>query len=1168
MGKHPAPDPAVPGTTSDAASGTRRPFWKRRRVLVLFILLVLPCLLLLAVGWFSLDDERLAGLARRGLSSVIASPVQLDLHREGLGLLELRNLHVEHGLPADSGSAFLQLDRLGFYGKPGQLVQRRIHLDSLVVAGCRLQLLWRDSLLLPGWLLTDAEPAAPASDSLALAGQLAQAFAGLEPLAERGFSLGSTTVIFRDLRLSLEGSQAGQPLDLSSPALNFSCKLPALENAQLRELATGKLPAGLLAEILLDWSGAWQERVQRAGDGLRPVPMPLDLLQQLHEADLLLALRGDFRQTLDAGFQIVRDTLSFRAALHVSPREIHLSHGADLLPLSDSLSLRFDLSIPLAVETPELAADLEMTLHGAELTGRGNLTALMKARDTGWRLRTNWDQLLEIRLDSLAALLPSHVPVVLAGRLSMQLSTRADLDLDSGFQPGAGRLTEDLLLEAPQVRMPFEALWLDSVRLEQHVAFDFELDEELLLADPLLKLDMVAGIRELPGMPAGVDVPDAFELALLVSGAGMEDSLRAALDLALPGWMEGRVDLSASAVLPSLAEWIADAERWLEQPGRFQELPLSMDVESSWLRVTGLQPELEGELRLSARLWTESGLKGWLEVTPQAAWQLDEESIELPFVRAGFEAGFPLVPGDPPLPDEASCSLVLQDLKPIEVEWRMRDAIPELSFRADALRLKDVLGLVPAGLVPSGFNLEQGTIWLDGHVTLDSLLMPRSVSADLVAGALAFSMDDLRADGLQVACSLLVTPDRMVYHAAGDLRELQLVQPRWSWTGFDFLASGELELPEAPDTGASLIALADGAAAESTHRLDLEIESVELRMELQARLQDLQPLAPAGATLSLTISDDRLLRPWPGLVMQGLLDCRLEWEYDREADAGICSGLLGIRLDSLRMEDIWLAGLELELPFRQPLSLLPAPQLEVESFLPPYDWNQLRARDRQLADFGARSRRELGRGWNLTLARAGYEEWQLTNMSADLVFRPGILECPEFRFELLGGAGRGSFSLHDPLVPQVRLDCALIGLDSRRFGFAASQNGGNRERINAIVSLEGSGTRPEDWEQLKGRLRMPDLEREVTINLLRALDAQGIDPSIGRVRKLLELPGFRYGVESVDFDMDHGFVRPRVALRKSPFSPLPDVTIPMSPLPLRYLVSQLDLAGPEGEIEP
>jgi hypothetical protein len=36
-----------------------------------------------------------------------------------------------------------------------------------------------------------------------------------------------------------------------------------------------------------------------------------------------------------------------------------------------------------------------------------------------------------------------------------------------------------------------------------------------------------------------------------------------------------------------------------------------------------------------------------------------------------------------------------------------------------------------------------------------------------------------------------------------------------------------------------------------------------------------------------------------------------------------------------------------------------------------------------------------------------------------------------------------------------------------------------------------------------------------------------------------------------------------VALRKSPFSPLPDVSIPMSPLPLGFMVRNFALAEEE-----
>jgi hypothetical protein len=141
----------------------------------------------------------------------------------------------------------------------------------------------------------------------------------------------------------------------------------------------------------------------------------------------------------------------------------------------------------------------------------------------------------------------------------------------------------------------------------------------------------------------------------------------------------------------------------------------------------------------------------------------------------------------------------------------------------------------------------------------------------------------------------------------------------------------------------------------------------------------------------------------------------------------------------------------------------------------------------------------------------------------------------------------------------------LIGLDSRHFEFGGGAGGGGAAQglVNAVLHLEGAGLDLRSLDQLRGQLRMPDLDRQVTLNLLRALDAQGVDPSIGKVRRLLELPGFRYRVERVDFDVAHGFARPRVSLRKSPFSPLPDVAIPMSPLPLGFMIRNFALAEEE-----
>jgi hypothetical protein len=356
--------------------------------------------------------------------------------------------------------------------------------------------------------------------------------------------------------------------------------------------------------------------------------------------------------------------------------------------------------------------------------------------------------------------------------------------------------------------------------------------------------------------------------------------------------------------------------------------------------------------------------------------------------------------------------------------------------------------------------------------------------------------------------------------------------------------------------------------------LELGRASLNLNAQVRANLADWRSQRPDQVELNATLGGAGQLRPWPGLRFSGTLG--IEQRVEHLGDGLYhTSGRLSSQLDSLAwQQDAALQDLVLDLPFEQMLRLEPVFSLDSDRRRSPLDWSGLRGWDRRQPVFEGSARttaagtsgggRE-GEGWALRIARARYGAWSLDALMVDLRPGQGRLDIPEFRFNLFGGGVRGSAEVVGLDSTRYALDCSLIGLDSRYFEFGDRLGGGRGQGglVHAVMSLEGQGLDLDALDQLRGWLRMPDLDRQVTLNLLRALDAQGVDPSIGRIRRLLELPGFRYRVERVEFDVAHGFARPRVSLKKSPFSPLPDVAIPMSPLPLGFMVRNFALAGEE-----
>ena len=253
-------------------------------------------------------------------------------------------------------------------------------------------------------------------------------------------------------------------------------------------------------------------------------------------------------------------------------------------------------------------------------------------------------------------------------------------------------------------------------------------------------------------------------------------------------------------------------------------------------------------------------------------------------------------------------------------------------------------------------------------------------------------------------------------------------------------------------------------------------------------------------------------------------------------------------LDQLRYEElVQLQRLHSAIHLEQDLVADPAHLwLAMQLQPPPVDWDLLRSLGRD----DPRDTPAIARGWALRVEEIDAMGIGVQQLALDLRAGQGRLDCPRFQCRLLDGEVRGAFQLAGWQHPEYAMWCTLTGVDSRQFRFGRKEEVDDEERdtgpvprsdrLDAVISLTGSGADLGALDELTGTMRFPELGREVTLNLLYALNQYSPDPNLGRVSKLLNLPGFRYSVETLDFDLAHGFVRPQVALRKSMFSPLPE----------------------------
>ncbi len=1139
-------EPVSPESNSSGPEADR----KSRRGCLVYSLLLLTVLSLIVIYLFrQLSDRTLGALLVNQLQEQLKTSASLDFQREGFSHFQLNNVE----LGKDTlHAALLSCESIHLHLRPSRLFKREIALDSLVISGLELSFQWRDSLLLPDWLL---QLTASGEVDSSAGSDLTELLAPLKVLADRKLGIAPFIFRLRDTRIRLEGTQQGKKLGYVSPPLGMSFLSPALSASDLFDLSEARLPEQLAAGIQLDWAGSWQDASQAIAGADCPLPLMPELVNRLADASLELNSSGRLSQHLRSGISLERDTLNAFLAIGYKPSELLLNHAGQAIELFDSLQVELTASVPVIASAPRvsLGAALRLPLEGFELDVVTQST--LTPRDSLWTLEGQAEQHMNVNLQLLPAAIQSLLLPLTSLQGEIDGDTRYRLLAGTSGDPVELELAQDLELNLKELALPEEGLQIENLRLGSTTAVQLDPANGYwpLQFSQTLRGDMQLDLSsELTGLN---ETQGSIAFAQEATG-GLEDSLRVSTSMHGTFPELAGLELSSRAALPTFNELAG----WLENPAlamaQFPEGFISMMAELPDLSL--LDAAANGSARVDLALNHGSELTGSFDFSPNGIWQMDDLVFQLPVMQAAFHS--PVLDAQALPPGPLTLELVMAELGELDLFWHQAEEMQSIDLKLRRLRIADLVSQLPAGILPPDVGIDRGLLWAEGALQLDQDFQLSEMDMHVRLAEAEAHDARWRGNGLQLTTDLRADKDSLHAVIHGSLRQLICTRPVWSWEEISLALDTDLRLPAAATLQEALILLSEGADAAAVQRLSLSHGANGFEVTAAIELPSLLDPRGASGQVDLMMDTPMLVQPWPGNHLDGRAAIHLELPAGETGSWRKLEGMIELDLSRLETPDLELAGLHLRLPVIQELRLDGEWPVQVHPGEPRYDWNRLRARQREEIAFD-RSVSQL-EGWTLGLKRVEASGLVLENLCADLVMAPGRLVCPEFRAELLGGGARGSFQmmLRDN-VPFAEMQASLIHLDSRRFDFATTAEGAQAERLDIVLSFSGGGWTADEWEQVRGRIRMPDLAAPVTLNLLRALDEQGIDPSIGRIRKLLSLPGFRYRVESVDFDVDHGFVRPQVALRKGLFSPLPDVAIPMSPLPVRYLLDELDVTS-------
>jgi hypothetical protein len=1141
----------------DTAKGNSIPRKKFRFRRILFLLMMIPIMLLiLIIAAAALTPPQTTGrIYSSRMSDILGFRTSASSIDFGwFSHISLQNLRFGgiaeyHGEVDPDSLQMLAIGALDIHLKPLAVFDRNISVDSISVREVKLNICWQDSLWLPAWLAAAPEES---TQTPAETGSTAS-------IDTHGFSSSATKILVENLQINLVGYSSGKIVDLRSPPLNFAFDLPALSTADIDEILAGNLPRGLTTRILSEWSGYWDNESGKAP--LAPY------LSEYSASDPGFRITAPIKQNMDFDCSSAGDTLNLNFDFALALESFAIDFQGILPDLDGELTFSIIASLPLLADYPQLQIESEWGF--GNLNSSGDFRASLSSE--------SWQSLLlnpQMTID--AELYHSMDLKPLAGLLSVihpdsanDLSGKIDVNLklagllDTGLKSSLLDVSQEFNLDNLQLVLPGYGISIDSLNLEESLRLKLigtetaEFDFESRISDGLININptVYAGDLLLPQRLQLLECAD-LDIALGLNTASQEDSISLSCDLSLSSILDTRIDISTATTLPPIEEILKLSETPLTE---LLDLALYFDLESGKIDLQGLYPDIAGAGRISSSINTGNGRLnlGFSIVPDDFTYSFDETTLEFPFYSLGFSMS--LWP-DSLLEKIWHCdwSFNPDPLTPMQGEMVFSEnGGGQLSWDWEKLRLAGLLKMIPG----SGFTelpdfKASGKIDMHGFLELGDTWMPTISELDLNWSRGRFSGFGYGFNRADSRIELFWNPDSMICDLEFSAKELSQEEPKFSWQGLTCALNSSVAYSSREMIGLPAVS---GANSSAEGKIEFALASLGLTGDLKFESSKWEQLDSWILELILGIkSENEALHPWPGLIAGA--DMQIEMDlFPQEEKVSRLECLIAGDIDSLLwQEQIRIDQMVLDLALLQDLIVdLENPQLIHLAIDPPVGWNSNRSLYRG---------EEAEKTWSLTTTRVAYDNWHLEDLALDLRLMQGRLDCPQFQLDAYQGQVMGSFFVDRLMDPIYHLDCRVTGVNSRMFSFGrtnSSKKDGKAGRLDLILDLSGKGIDLDALENISGHLRFPELGREVTVNLLRLINQYTVDPNIGRVRKLLSLPGFRYRVESLDFELNNGFVNPRVSLRKSFLSPLPDISLPMSPLPLNFMVRNFALSEEE-----
>ena len=175
---------------------------------------------------------------------------------------------------------------------------------------------------------------------------------------------------------------------------------------------------------------------------------------------------------------------------------------------------------------------------------------------------------------------------------------------------------------------------------------------------------------------------------------------------------------------------------------------------------------------------------------------------------------------------------------------------------------------------------------------------------------------------------------------------------------------------------------------------------------------------------------------------------------------------------------------------------------------------------------------------NIKIGEIEYDKYRIKNIELDLDIGNGMIQIPRFTLDLLGGNLGGAVIVRIGKDNIKDISYELSAQASRINSAVLSKfsiKDPEEAELDATMFLKGKGINFAEEVDLDGYFHITKIGSDFAEIVLRSLDPDGSDRSIGLTRKLIRM-GWKPTLFS--FDIHHGYVYPSLSLSQPWFSPV------------------------------